>query len=89
MNDLKTNRSKLDIIDKNMKELFLQRMEIVKEIKEYKIKNNIEVTDNKREQEMIFNLSKDIEIEYKDFYIDFLKSVINISKEYQKKDTLN
>lgn len=85
MEDLKNYREKLDLIDEEMKKLFLERMEIVKEIGAFKKENNIKVEDKNREIEMLKRLSNNISDELKPYYESFLKDIINISKDYQKK----
>lgn len=76
-------RKKLDIIDESMRQLFIERMDVVKKIAQYKKKNNILVEDRKREKEIFENLVLD-DPELKDLYARFLSEVIAISKVYQE-----
>lgn len=78
-------RVELNNIDDQLKKLFLERMEIVKGVAEYKIENNLPVLDQKREDEMIERLSSDINEELKESYKEFLKRYVSLSKDLQKK----
>lgn len=53
MNDLKEIRVEIDAIDKRIQELFEQRMELSKEVAEYKIGTGMPVFDKTREQEKL------------------------------------
>ena len=49
MNELENLREKIDTIDKEMIALFEKRMDIVADIAAYKIKNNLPVLNQNRE----------------------------------------
>ncbi len=84
MKDLNESRLIIDDIDKKMKELFIKRMETVKDIALYKKQNGLAIFDEKRESAMFERLGSDLGEDLKDYYLDFLKNVVRISKEYQK-----
>ena len=84
MKDLNESRLIIDDIDKKMKELFIKRMETVKDIALYKKQNGLAIFDGKRELAMFERLGSDLDEDLKDYYLDFLKNVVRISKEYQK-----
>ena len=84
MKDLKDIRTKINNIDKEMLDLFIKRMNLSKEVIEYKIKYNLPILDKEREKEVIknnLNNLKDKELEK--YYLEFIKEIMNISKEYQ------
>lgn len=82
--DLNEIRQEINKIDFSMKELFIQRMNLVKDVTKYKIDNNIDILDSSREEEVISLNSKElIDSEFYSYYIQYLKDVMNISKEYQ------
>ena len=83
MEDLNEARIQLNNIDDEMKSLFIKRMNIVKEIAKYKKSNNLPIFDEKREKEMIERLSKDTN-ELKEYYIEFLNTILKESKKYQE-----
>ena len=86
MDELTEARKKINEIDEQMSKLFEQRMKVSKEVAEYKIKHSLPIYDEKREQEVINkNLQYIEDNEIKEYYIDFLTEVMNISKKYQEK----
>lgn len=77
-------RKQIDEIDIKMMELFKQRMKVVKQIKQYKEKNNLPIYDKKREEQLIQSLAT----KYNDnetllYYVEFLNKILQLSKEYQ------
>lgn len=56
MEDLKVSRNKIDNIDKQIVRLFEERMKLVEDVADYKIKNNKEILDLPREKEKIDSL---------------------------------
>lgn len=76
------NREKIDLIDDKIRQLFEERMAIVKEIKEYKKAHNLPILDENREKE-ILKKSNLVKEEYRKYYEDFMHNVLRISKEYQ------
>lgn len=53
MKDLKQLRAEIDVIDRQMVELFRQRMEVARGVAEYKIANGIPVLDPERERQVL------------------------------------
>ena len=51
--DLNEIRQEINKIDFSMKELFIQRMNLVKDVIKYKIDNNIDILDSSRENVVI------------------------------------
>ncbi len=79
-------RERIDIIDESMQNLFLERMQVVKEIAEHKLAENIPVFDAKREADIIAkNLHRLNDTEMIDFYRDFYQKLLEISKKYQER----
>ncbi len=77
-------RCKINEIDKKMAELFVQRMKASKEVAEYKIEHSLPIVDRNREQTIIHNNAERIEDDViREYYINFLKSTMDISKAYQ------
>lgn len=56
MQKIKDLRLKIDEIDKNLLDLFIERLQVVKEIGEVKQKNGMEIIDDVREQEVLSHL---------------------------------
>lgn len=85
MKDLNESRKKINEIDAEMARLFVDRMNISKDIAEYKKENSIPIADANREQALLENNLKLIEDEtLKSHYVNFMKTIMNISKEYQR-----
>ena len=64
MRKLEEIRNDISLIDIKMRDLFIERMKYVKEVKAYKQQNNLEIEDKKREEYMKSLYSKDLK-EYK------------------------
>lgn len=84
MSELDNARKKINTIDKEIAKLFEERMMCSKEVAEYKIKHAMPIFDATREQEVIENNAKNIENDIvREYYINFLKQTMDISKQYQ------
>lgn len=78
-------RNKIDVIDKQLVELFEERMQIVEEVKQIKTKNNIPILDSSREDivyEKVCSYLKDKTLE-EDLKVLY-STIMNISKNRQK-----
>ena len=85
MENLNEAREKINSIDKEMAKLFEDRMSLCKEIAEFKKANSLPILDSSREEAVINNNLKLVNSEeLKPYYISYIKSVINISKDYQR-----
>ena len=84
MKSINEIRKKIDEVDKEMAILFQKRMKLVEDVINYKIKYSLPIYDHSREQEILnnssFNITND---KIRKYYINFLKQVMNVSKEYQ------
>ncbi len=77
-------RKKINQIDQQMAELFIERMKASKEVALHKMEHALPIYDALREQEVINKNSELIaDITLREYYINFLKDVMNISKQYQ------
>ncbi len=84
MKDLEMAREKINEIDKEMARLFTERMNAVKKVAEYKKLHGIQVVDTVREAENLKRNSLLIDDEdLKPYYVNFLQSNMEISKNYQ------
>lgn len=84
MDKLKEYRHQIDEIDTKIIELYEKRMMVVKKVVEYKIKNNVPILDQNREQEMLEkNLLKINQEEFKKYYEDVLLGFLKASKLMQ------
>lgn len=84
MSELDEIRKKINTIDKELAKLFEERMMCSKEVAEYKIKYAMPILDATREQEVLKNNAKNIKSDMiREYYINFLKQTMDISKQYQ------
>ena len=86
MNELENLRERIDTIDKELIALFEERMDVVNDIAEYKIKNNLAILNQNREDIVISKVKAIVKNkEYTDSAIDFIKDIMEISKKFQQK----
>ena len=86
MNELENLRERIDTIDKEMIALFEKRMDVVADIAAYKIKNNLPVLNQNREDIVVSKVKAIVKNkDYTDSAIDFIKDIMEISKKFQQK----
>ena len=86
MKDLKDIRLEINDIDSQMRDLFSRRMDLVKEVAEYKKSLGLQILDAEREQQVINNNVEKLDNnEIKPYYVDFLKYSMLVSRNYQRK----
>lgn len=86
MKDIKDIRVEINDIDSQMRDLFSRRMELVKDVAEYKKSLGLQILDPEREQQVIDNnVAKLDSDELKPYYVDFLKSTMKVSRNFQRK----
>ena len=86
MNELENLRERIDTIDKELIALFEERMNVVNDIAEYKIKNNLPILNQNREDIVISKVKSIVKKkDYTDSAIDFIKDIMEISKKFQQK----
>ena len=84
MTDLEKARVLINEVDSEMARLFEKRMDAVRSVADYKKKNGLPIDDLSREEEIIKRNADLISSEeYRSYYIDFMKKVINLSKDMQ------
>ncbi len=84
MDKLNKAREIISRTDKEIAALFEKRMAAVKEIAEYKKERGLPIYDAAREDALIKENLENIETEeIKEFYVSFMKNVMDISKRYQ------
>ena len=81
MSELDNVRKKINNIDKEMASLFEERMNLAKEVAEYKMKFALPIFDAKREKEVIERNSQYISDDsIKEYYVRFLQNLMDESK---------
>ena len=85
MNKLELARNDINAADKQIIKAFEKRMEAVKEVSKFKIKNKLPITDLKREKELLKkNLSLFTNKEFKKYYSFIFEGFLKASKQMQK-----
>lgn len=85
--DLKDLRKQINEIDDEILSLYLKRMNISKQIGQYKKEHNLPIYDQKREEELINNLLNKIDNnELKENYKKIIQLILIESKNQQKND---
>ncbi len=85
MRDISESRKNIEDIDRQMASLFEKRMQCSHEIAEYKKAKGIPVFDSSREKTLIEkNEAYIVDTELKPYYRQFMKDIMDISKQYQR-----
>ena len=86
MTKLDEARSIINRIDREMAQLFCERMDAARMVAEYKRETGMPIFDPEREAEVIRKntalLDRD---EFRSYYIDYLQNMMDLSKRYQKR----
>ena len=84
MSDLEKSREEINSIDARIAELFERRMDVAQDIAMYKKQFGLQVYDAAREQDV---LDREVSLirnpDYRPYYLDFLRSMMAVSKKYQ------
>lgn len=84
MNEMEKNRKIISETDEQMAGLFEKRMNAARTIAEFKREFGLPVTDTEREKQLLAANRKYIsDPEIEEYYVEFLKNTIKISREYQ------
>ena len=85
-NSIESMRLQINTIDQEMAMLFEKRMNLAKHIGIYKAKNNMAITDDARESELVKrNMTYISDKKIKKYYQKYIVNLIKLSKEYQAK----
>ncbi len=86
MTELEKARRQINEIDIEIAELFEKRMDAATKVAEYKMETGMQVYDAVREEELVRRNAGYIKnIEYKSYYINFIRNCMDISKNYQRR----
>ena len=81
--DLLDLRRSIDKTDTKIIDLFIKRMEISKQIAEYKIKNNKSVYDPQREKEKLECIADGVPDNMKEYIISLYSHIFKLSRDCQ------
>ena len=83
--NLEECRKEIDSIDKELVELFVKRMNVAKEVAEYKKANGKAVYDAERERKLLEKVEENAGEEFGDYTRRLYSSILELSKNYQNK----
>jgi chorismate mutase/prephenate dehydratase len=81
--DIKECRAKIDEINDLMLKLFIERMNISREVALYKAQNDLPILNQARENDILDQMSKKAGNEFEGYAREFFKTVMALSKDYQ------
>lgn len=81
--DLNELRTKIDETDEQILKLFIQRMDICRQVAEYKKANNIAVLQGGREEQILCKVRTDSPYNLKDGSVVLFQNIMDISKSLQ------
>ena len=85
-NNLSTFEQEADKLDLEMANLFARRMELVREMAEFKCKNGMPISDEDQDLTLQKKASAYVgDTHLKEYYVRFMKHVLSISRSYQNR----
>lgn len=84
MDELQEARNLINEIDDKMAKLFEERMQAVEKVIAYKMEHDLAIFDESREKEVIDKNMQKVSNIYQEYYVKFLKEMMDISKQYQQ-----
>lgn len=83
---LKQAREEINRVDKELAELFVQRMRAVEQVAEYKKLHAMPILDASREQQILSQGASRLEDEtMREYYVNFQQALMDISRSYQQR----
>ena len=82
--DLNELRVKIDEIDSEITRLFLERMEVVTGVAEYKRQNNLPVLDSARERDKLNAIAESVRPEMESYVRNLYSMIFELSRNYQR-----
>lgn len=83
MRSIEDVRKDISAIDVKIRDLFIERLNLIQEIKEIKIATSYPFVDIRREEEMKNTYTKDLSC-YKSEYLELFNKILEISKKTYK-----
>lgn len=81
--DLQEYRNKIDGIDRQLVDLFIERMKTSADIADYKSANYLPVLDKGRERELLLKIADLCGEEYENYGVRLYQQILELSKTYQ------
>lgn len=77
-------REEIETLDQSLVTLFLQRMDLVSQVADYKQANGMDVLDSKREEYLKTVILKQVDHRYENYAKPFYEMILDLSKLYQE-----
>lgn len=84
MDELKELRNEIDVIDRQMVELFRQRMDVTRRVGEYKAARHMAVLDQERERQVLLNKGELAGEELRPAVITLYQTIMALSRRQQR-----
>ena len=81
--DIQNIRNEINELDDQLVDLFVRRMQIAREVAEYKKEHNLPVTDRTREREVLHRLTGQVAPEFSAYTKSLYQKLFELSKTYQ------
>ena len=79
-------RTEINEIDRQLAELFVQRMKAVEKVAEYKKAHSMPIFDAKREQQLLAKGASAVDdAVLREYYVRFQQALMDVSKDYQQR----
>ena len=82
-------RNEIDRIDDELINLFKQRMEVVKQVSDFKKENNLPTLDKSREEAKLSQLTKNVPSELSAYIYPLYQTLFKVSRDYQQQLNTN
>ena len=83
--DIKDLRQEIDKVNEKIVELFSERMDLAKQIADYKIENKLPVRDTERERQLLNHVSNMVDESMSSYVRVLFSTVMDLSRSYQSK----
>lgn len=83
--DISKSREEIDKIDEQLTELLTKRMHLSKDVAEYKLENGMNVTDSRRERNILSQVSAETDNDLVTFIQSVYASIFDASRSYQNR----
>lgn len=84
MQDLQQLRQQIDAIDQQLGQLFLQRMEVVRQVASFKLEQGLPVLQSQREQQVIQQARERAPEDMADYMEEFFAAAMAVSRQMQQ-----
>ena len=81
--DMQTLRKEIDLLDRELVQIFCRRMEVAARIADYKKEHNLPISHPGREQEVLQKVSELAGSEMSDYAQSLYAEIFKLSKHYQ------